>query len=68
MILHNHDNFNVKLEQLRLEEASIEQHLHESANSLSSDEVSRLTNDLIAVRLEKSEVEQIISGAFYKSL
>jgi hypothetical protein len=65
MLMRSPENYNVKLEQIRLEEESIQQHLHENAHSLSSSEVDRLNRDLIGLRLERGEIEQIITGAFY---
>lgn len=65
MQMHTHEDFNVRLQQLESEEARLESYLSKHANSLDNIEISKINNDLTAVRLEKNEIEQIISGAFY---
>jgi hypothetical protein len=63
--MNNHESFNIRLQQLKSEEANLEKYLQENGNSLDSSEVSNINNSLIALRLEKNEIEQIVSGAFY---
>jgi hypothetical protein len=65
ILMYNHENLNIRLQQLESEEANLQRYLYENASSLDNSEVSNINNSLIGVRLEKSEIEQIISGAFY---
>jgi hypothetical protein len=62
---HTQEDFCSRLQQLALEEVNLVRQLHESVNSLSDSERTILNNSIIAVRFERQEIEQIVTGAFF---
>lgn len=63
--MYNHDLFSSRLQELDMEEASLERYLSENGNSLDSTEIDEVRNRIVAVRIEKQELDELVTGGFY---
>lgn len=63
--MHSRDVYSSRLQELSREEADIERRLAERQGLLSSNEVNELNSRLTGVRVEKEQIDQIVTGAFF---
>lgn len=65
MEVYNKDKLNYRLMELEQEERNLERFLNDNASSLEQEDVEDLKNDLIAIRSEKGQISNLMSGGFY---
>lgn len=60
-----YDDFTNQLKELQDEEANLERYLYENINSLDSNEIQKIKNQIAGIRSTQDQLNYIISGGFY---
>lgn len=63
--MNDNEKYLGRLQDLKSEEMLLETKLADELNTLKEDEIQELNNRLTGVRIEKEEIEQLMSGAFF---
>lgn len=63
--MNDNEKYLGRLQDLKSEEMLLETKLADGLNTLEEDEIQELNNRLTGVRIEKEEIEQLMSGAFF---
>ncbi|WP_163193007.1 hypothetical protein [Clostridium thermarum] len=61
----NNAKYNIRLQELKEEEARLERFLAENSTTMADYEVKRIKNTLTGIRVELEEIVQIMNGGFY---
>ncbi|WP_139904710.1 hypothetical protein [Clostridium thermarum] len=61
----NNTKYNIRLQELKEEEARLERFLAENSTAMADYEVKRIKNTLTGIRVEQQEIVQILNGGFY---
>jgi hypothetical protein len=65
MEMYDRSKLNHRLNELNEEETNLEKYLFENSNSLSTEEIKRVENNLVGVRSEKGQISHLVAGGFY---
>lgn len=61
----NNTSYNIRLQELKEEEARLERFLAENYSTMADYEVKLIKNTLTGIRVEQQEIVQLMNGGFY---
>lgn len=63
--MYNNDLYSSRLQELDMEESSLERYLSENGNTLNSMEIDEVKSRLVGIKTEKQELDELVTGGFY---